>query len=94
LAAALDVTDEARDRIASEPRSKVTFDLEPLGDIVKLTVVHDGFEPGSLMVAMVSQGWPPILANLKTLLETGDTLPDLSEPPPTVRLGLTTQQGE
>ena len=94
LAAALDVTDEARDRIASEPRSKVTFDIEPLGDIVKLTVVHDGFEPGSLMVAMVSQGWPPILANLKTLLETGDTLPDLSEPPPTVRLGLTTRQGE
>jgi DNA-binding transcriptional ArsR family regulator/uncharacterized protein YndB with AHSA1/START domain len=94
LAAALDVTDEARDRIASEPRSKVTFDIEPLRDIVKLTVVHDGFEPGSLMVAMVSQGWPPILANLKTLLETGDTLPDLSEPPPTVRLGLTTRQGE
>lgn len=94
LARALDVTDEARDRIAAEPRSKVTFDIEALGDIVKLTVVHDGFEPGSLMVAMVSQGWPPILANLKTLLETGDTLPDLSEPPPTVRLGLTAQQPE
>jgi DNA-binding transcriptional ArsR family regulator/uncharacterized protein YndB with AHSA1/START domain len=94
LAAALDVTDEARDRIAAEPRSKVTFDIESLGDLVKLTVVHDGFEPGSLMVAMVSQGWPPILANLKTLLETGETLPDISEPPPTVSLGLTTGQGE
>jgi uncharacterized protein YndB with AHSA1/START domain/DNA-binding transcriptional ArsR family regulator len=94
LAAALDVTDEARDRIAAEPRSKVTFDIEALGDLVKLTVVHDGFEPGSLMVAMVSQGWPPILANLKTLLETGETLPDISEPPPTVSLGLTAGQGE
>jgi DNA-binding transcriptional ArsR family regulator/uncharacterized protein YndB with AHSA1/START domain len=94
LAAALDVTDEARDRIAAEPRSKVTFDIEALGDLVKLTVVHDGFEPGSLMVAMVSQGWPPILANLKTLLETGETLPDISEPPPTVSLGLTSVQGE
>ena len=94
LAEALDVTDEARDRIAAEPRSKVTFEIEPLGDLVKLTVVHDGFEPGSLMVAMVSQGWPPILANLKTLLETGETLPDISEPPPTISLGLTTRQGE
>jgi uncharacterized protein YndB with AHSA1/START domain len=94
LAEALDVTDEARDRIAAEARSKVTFDIEPLGDLVKLTVVHDGFEPGSLMVAMVSRGWPPILANLKTLLETGETLPDISEPPPTDLLGLTTRQGE
>lgn len=89
LAEALEVTDEARDRIAAEARSKVTFDIEPRGDVVKLTVVHDGFEPGSLMVAMVSQGWPSILANLKTLLETGETLPEISEPPPTVSLGLT-----
>jgi uncharacterized protein YndB with AHSA1/START domain/DNA-binding transcriptional ArsR family regulator len=94
LAEALDVADEARDRIAAEPRSKVTFEIEPLGDLVKLTVVHDGFEPGSLMVAMVSQGWPRILANLKTLLETGETLPDNPEPPPTDLLGLTARQGE
>jgi hypothetical protein len=31
--------------------------------------------PGSLVLENVSQGWPAILANLKTLLETGDTLP-------------------
>ena len=30
---------------------------------------------GSLVLEDVSQGWPAILANLKTLLETGDTLP-------------------
>jgi uncharacterized protein YndB with AHSA1/START domain/DNA-binding transcriptional ArsR family regulator len=94
LAEALEVTDEARDRIAAEARSKVTFDLEALGDVVKLTVVHDGFEPGSLIVAMVSQGWPTILASLKTLLETGETLPKNPEPPPTDLLGLTTRQGE
>jgi uncharacterized protein YndB with AHSA1/START domain len=94
LARALEVTDEARDRIAAEARSKVTFDIEALGELVKLTVVHDGFEPGSLMVTMVSRGWPPILANLKTLLETGETLPSISEPPPTVSLGLTTKKGE
>ena len=52
--------------------------------------LHDHFEAGSLMVAMVSQGWPRILADLKTLLETGETLPaGPAELAPTVRLGLT-----
>ena len=89
-AAGVVLTNEARDRIAAEPRSKVTFDIEPLGELVKLTVLHDGFEPGSLVAAMVSQGWPRIIANLKTLLETGETLPDDPEPPPSVKLGLVT----
>jgi hypothetical protein len=43
--------------------------------MVKLTVVHDGFDPGSAILEGISEGWPVILANLKTLLETGDTLP-------------------
>jgi uncharacterized protein YndB with AHSA1/START domain len=76
-AAAMDVTDEARERLAAERRSKVTFDIEPLvADQVKLTVVHDDLEPGGRLVSMISQGWPRVLANLKTLLETGDPLPD------------------
>jgi hypothetical protein len=70
----------------------VSFDIEPLGELVKLTVVHDGFEPGSLMASLVSHGWPSVLSNLKTLLETGETLPAVDEPPPTARLGLTTRQ--
>jgi uncharacterized protein YndB with AHSA1/START domain len=88
----LELTEETRERLTAERRSKVTFDIEPLGELVKLTVVHDGFEPGSLMASLVSQGWPGILSNLKTLLETGETLPTYDEPPPTVRLGLTTRQ--
>jgi uncharacterized protein YndB with AHSA1/START domain/DNA-binding transcriptional ArsR family regulator len=89
LADFLDVTDEARERLAAEPRSRVTFEIESFGELVKLTVVHDHFEAGSLMVAMVSQGWPRILADLKTLLETGETLPaSPAELAPTVRLGL------
>jgi len=56
---------------------------------VKLTVVHDGFDAGSLMAELVSGGWPRILSNLKTLLETGETLPPAEEAPPTTRLGLT-----
>src|SRR5437764_1235613 len=49
LADALGLTAEARARIAAEPRSKVTFDLEPFGEVVKLTVVHDGFDPDSVV---------------------------------------------
>jgi uncharacterized protein YndB with AHSA1/START domain/DNA-binding transcriptional ArsR family regulator len=89
LADAIDLTEEARTRLAGEKRSKVTFDVEPLGEVVKLTVVHDGFDAGSLMASMVSQGWPVVLSNLKTLLETGDTLPERMEPTSHARLGLT-----
>jgi uncharacterized protein YndB with AHSA1/START domain len=78
------VDDETLARISAERRSKVTFDLEPHGETVKLTVVHDGFDPGSTVRDMVQEGWPALLSSLKTLLETGDTLPD---PEPTDRTG-------
>jgi len=81
---ALDFNDETRGRLTSEPRSTITFELEALGDDqVKLTVIHDGLEPGGLTGAMISNGWPRVLANLKTLLETGEPLPDQ---PPSARL--------
>ncbi len=73
----IDFTDDARDRLAAEPRSKVTFEIEPLGEQVKLTVIHDDLEPGGLTGSMITRGWPRVLANVKTLLETGETLPDL-----------------
>jgi DNA-binding transcriptional ArsR family regulator/uncharacterized protein YndB with AHSA1/START domain len=57
-----------------ERRSKITFDIEPVGTLCKLTVTHDDFDPDSPVLAGVSQGWPPILASLKTLLETGEPL--------------------
>ncbi len=62
-------------RLAGERRSKVTFDIEPAGEMVKLTVIHDGFEPGSTVAKLVSSGWPQVISSLKTLLETGDPLP-------------------
>jgi DNA-binding transcriptional ArsR family regulator/uncharacterized protein YndB with AHSA1/START domain len=74
-AAAYDISEQDRARYAAERRSKVTFDIEPAGEMVKLTVVHDDFDPGSAILASVSQGWPRILSDLKTLLETGETLP-------------------
>jgi uncharacterized protein YndB with AHSA1/START domain/DNA-binding transcriptional ArsR family regulator len=63
-------------KLAAEPRSKVTFEIEPEGaGAVRLTVVHDGFEDGSVMLESIAGGWPYVLANLKTLLETGDANP-------------------
>lgn len=67
-------TDERLAELRKEQVSKVTFDIEPAGSAVKLTVIHDDFEPGSEMLDSVSQGWPQILSNLKSLLETGETL--------------------
>jgi uncharacterized protein YndB with AHSA1/START domain len=70
----LGISKEFLERVAAEPCSKVAFEIDDLGEFVKLTVIHDGFEPGSEVLETVSQGWQHVLSNLKTLLETGDTL--------------------
>ncbi|MER7505904.1 metalloregulator ArsR/SmtB family transcription factor [Nonomuraea pusilla] len=75
FAAATGMDDDLRERLTRESRTKVTFDIEPAGAVVKLTVVHDGFDPDSPLRDMVGEGWPELLSNLKTLLETGETLP-------------------
>ncbi|WP_290056653.1 ArsR/SmtB family transcription factor [Amycolatopsis solani] len=62
-------------KLQGESRTKVTFTLEPQGELVKLTVLHDGFDDDSTTRAMCSQGWPALLSSLKTLLETGVPLP-------------------
>ena len=65
-------SEEHRAAWASEPRSTVTFDIEDQGALCKLTVLHGGFEAGSGVLAGISEGWPRVMADLKTLLETGD----------------------
>lgn len=55
--------------------SRVTFEIEPLDDMVRLNVIHGDFKPGSEMVNKVSKGWPRVLSSLKSLLETGQSLP-------------------
>jgi uncharacterized protein YndB with AHSA1/START domain len=57
-----------------EQLSTVTFEIEQVGDAVRLTVTHDDFEPGSEMLKRVSEGWPAVLSQLKTFLETGKPL--------------------
>ncbi|NUR83163.1 MAG: metalloregulator ArsR/SmtB family transcription factor [Nonomuraea sp.] len=69
-AASVGVDEALRAQFAAEPRSKVTFTLEPVGDQVKLTVVHDGFPEGSKVLEAITEGWPQILSALKTLLES------------------------
>ena len=51
--------------------SRVTFNIEPFGDsLVRLTVLHEDLEKDEKMLVGISSGWPMILSNLKTLLET------------------------
>jgi uncharacterized protein YndB with AHSA1/START domain len=62
------------DEMRQEGATKVVFTLEPHGDLVKLTLTHEGFAPGSKLLDGVSKGWPAILSNLKSLLESGEAL--------------------
>ena len=55
----------------NEPATKVVFTIEPYGNLVKLTVTHEGFVEGSKLLDGISRGWPAILSGLKSLLETG-----------------------
>ena len=59
--------------VRDETPSRVTFRLESLSTdpvATRLTVTHDHFPDGSQMRDMVKEGWPLVLAGLKTLLET------------------------
>jgi DNA-binding transcriptional ArsR family regulator/uncharacterized protein YndB with AHSA1/START domain len=74
LAERFDWSDELGTTLATEPRSRVTFEIEPVDEQVKLTVIHVGFEPGSRILELISGGWPRVLSDLKTLLETGEAV--------------------
>ncbi|WP_193607680.1 ArsR/SmtB family transcription factor [Nocardioides lijunqiniae] len=68
------VTFEDSDDVREHGPSVVTFLVEPHEDIVRLTVTHENL-PNAEMLQGISSGWPAVLANLKSLLETGDVLP-------------------
>jgi uncharacterized protein YndB with AHSA1/START domain len=74
-ATAVGMDEATADAWRAEPRSKVAFDIEDLGrGVVKLTVTHGGFPPGSSVLRAIADGWPAVLSSLKTLLETGAAL--------------------
>jgi uncharacterized protein YndB with AHSA1/START domain len=58
--------------VKAEGTSRVTWEIEPVGDSCRLTVVHDELHEGAN--DELYGGWPMILSGLKTLLETGETL--------------------
>ena len=62
-----DAADKAR-------HTRVAMDIEKVGDMVRLTVTHDEFKPGSDMLRKISNGWPRVLSSLKSFLETGKPL--------------------
>jgi uncharacterized protein YndB with AHSA1/START domain len=58
--------------VKEEGTSRVTWEIEPVGDSCRLTVTHDELREGAN--DELYGGWPMILSGLKTLLETGQTL--------------------
>jgi uncharacterized protein YndB with AHSA1/START domain len=68
------------DGVEGKLPSRVTFELKPLKGTVKLTLRHEDLQPGDLVdrddtFEGLNNGWPAIISNLKSLLETGKTLP-------------------
>src|SRR3954451_3688535 len=60
------------DEVKAEGTSRVTWEIEPVGDSCRLTVIHDQLREGAH--GELYGGWPMILSGLKTLLETGELL--------------------
>ena len=60
------------EEVKAEGTSRVTWEIEPVGDSCRLTVTHDRLREGAN--DQLYGGWPMILSGLKTLLETGQTL--------------------
>ena len=58
--------------VKAEGTSRVTWEIEPVGDSCRLTVIHDQLR--EMANSELYGGWPMILSGLKTLLETGELL--------------------
>ncbi|WZO98808.1 SRPBCC family protein [Isosphaeraceae bacterium EP7] len=65
---------ELSPEVQVEGYSRMTYELEKVGESVKLTLSHEIDRPDSKLIEGVSGGWPHILASLKSLLETGESL--------------------
>ncbi|MDR3449422.1 MAG: SRPBCC family protein [Alphaproteobacteria bacterium] len=70
---------ELMPELKEEGYSRCVFDIEPAGNAVKLTITHGIGREGSKVIAAVSGGWPKILSNLKSLIETGQVVLEKNE---------------
>ena len=66
--------------LKAEGESQCTMELEPSGTAVKLSITHTIERDPSKLILGVSGGWPKVISNLKSLLETGSIV--LPEPYP------------
>jgi uncharacterized protein YndB with AHSA1/START domain len=64
-----------KEEAKGEGTSRVTFDLEPRGTVIKLTVTHDDLGEDGKTFRDISSGWPLVIASLKSMLENGRPLP-------------------
>lgn len=64
-------THKNKPALEAEGESRCTIELEPMGSAVKLSITHSIEREPSELIAAVSGGWPKIISNLKSLLETG-----------------------
>jgi uncharacterized protein YndB with AHSA1/START domain len=62
------------DQANEAKHTRVSFDIERIGQMVRLTVTHDDLELGSDMDKGIREGWPRVLSSLKSFLETGRPL--------------------
>jgi uncharacterized protein YndB with AHSA1/START domain len=65
----------------AEGFTTLTYELQQLGDSVKLTLLHESDHLDSKVIGAVSEGWPHLLASLKSLLETGKPLEETTRWP-------------
>ncbi|HUO32389.1 MAG TPA: SRPBCC family protein [Bryobacteraceae bacterium] len=65
---------EFKPELKSEGYATCTMQIEPAKTAVKLTITHEIDQPESKFIEAVSGGWPQVLSNLKSLLETGETI--------------------
>jgi uncharacterized protein YndB with AHSA1/START domain len=63
---------ELRPELKAEGYARCVIELEPVSDAVKLSITHTIERADSKLIEAVSGGWPKILSNLKSLLETGE----------------------
>ena len=63
---------EWKPEFKAEGYSRCVYEIEPMGASAKLTLTHSMERPDSMFIGAVSEGWPMVMSNLKSLLETGD----------------------
>lgn len=74
-------THQLKPELKAEGASLCTMELEPAAGSVRLSITHSMERDGSQLIAAVSGGWPKVLSNLKSVLETGSAAMQEPYPP-------------